>query len=139
MTTQVAQQPTTQHVFSKITRVPDLLADQHPIVSLYVDGDQVLHMQCRLEASGFIVLFPVTFRLINRYLSGDYSLAEVVEQAPCEELYVVTRGHNLLELPKDGFDATQLSFAGDYYPEIRLCKTNSIASIRQGLHDCMRA
>ena len=71
-----------QPVFSKIAHVPDLLCDGQPILSLYADAELVLHMQCRLRESGRLVLFPVTFRLVNRYLSGDFTLAEFIRQAP---------------------------------------------------------
>ena len=125
-------------VFSKIDRVPDLLSDEASIVSLYTDHDQVLHMQCRLRKSGYLVLFPVTFRLVNRYLSGDYTLAEVVGRAPCEEVMLVTRGHNILDLDKEAFDLTQLSFADKRYPTIRYCKVASVDEIRRSLHSCMR-
>ena len=128
-----------RHVFSKISRVPDLLSDGAPIVSLYVDAKQVLHMQCRLKSSGFIVLFPVTFRLVNRYLNGCYTLDEVVAQAPCEEIYVVTRRHNLLPIDKEDFDTLQLECSGITYPAILTHKVASIEEIRLGLHACMRA
>ena len=127
-----------EYAFSKIDRVPDLLNDDGSIVSLYTDGDSVLHMQCRLRRSGYLVLFPVTFRLVNRYLSGDYTLAEVVDRAPCEELLLVTRRHNILELEKGDFDVEQLSFARKRYPAIRFCKVASVDEIRRSLHSCMR-
>ncbi len=126
-------------VFSKICRVPDLLVDGGPVISLYADDEQVLHMQCRLRGSGHLVLFPVTFRLVNRYLSGDFTLAQLIEQAPCQQLMLVTRGHNLLELDKSIFDASSLRFAHKRYPEIQHCKEASIDEIRRGLHACMRA
>ncbi len=135
MTTQVAQ---STHVFSKINRIPDLLADGGSILSLYTDADQVLHMQCRLNKSGYLVLFPVTFRLVNRYLSGDYTLAEIVDRAPCHELLLVTRGHNILELAKECFDVSQLSFALNRYPAIALGKVATVDEIRRSLHMCMR-
>ena len=136
MTTQVALQ--TQQIFSKIDRVPDLLADEGAILSLYTDEDQVLHLQCRLRKSGYLVLFPVTFRLVNRYLSGDYTLTEVVERAPCRQLLLVTRGHNLLELEKESFDMEQLSFSDQRYPGIQFCKIATVDEIRRSLHACMR-
>ena len=137
MTTTTTPAPL-QPVFSKICRVPDLLCDGQPILSLYADAEQVLHMQCRLWPSGCLVLFPVTFRLVNRYLSGDFTLAEVLAQAPCEALMLVTRGHNLLEIPKDTFDAEQLTCAGLRYHEITDNKRASVREIRDGLHACMR-
>ena len=136
MTTQVAQPR--QHVFSKISRIPDLLSDGEAILSLYTDADQVLHMQCRLLGSGYLVLFPVTFRLVNRYLSGDYTLTEVVERAPCRALLLVTRRHNILELEREGFDCAQLSFAEIRYPAIAAHKVASVDEIRRSLHACMR-
>ena len=136
MPTQVATK--IHQVFSKIDRVPDLLSDEGAILSLYTDGDQVLHMQCRLRKSGYLVLFPVTFRLVNRYLSGDYTLAEVVERAPCRQLLLVTRGHNLLELEKATFDLSQLSFSDQRYPGIPFCKVATVDEIRRSLHACMR-
>ena len=139
MPAQVASTTATpRHVFSKIDRVPDLLSDEQAILSLYTDAEQVLHMQCRLRRSGYLVLFPVTFRLVNRYLSGDYTLGEVVRRAPCDELLLVTRAHNILELAKDGFDLAQLSFADKRYPAIRFCKVASVDEIRRSLHACMR-
>ena len=129
---------TTAPIFSKICRIPDLLADATPVMSLYADNEQVLHMQCRLQNSGHLVLFPVTFRMVNRYLSGDYTLAELVSSSPCENILLVTRGHNLLELSKATFDAGCLQFATKYYPDILCCKTASIDDIRRGLHACMR-
>jgi len=137
MTTLVAASQQT-HVFSKISRVPDLLADDAAIVSLYTDADRVLHMQCTLESSGYLVLFPVTFRLVNRYLSGDYTLAEVIDRAPTEELLLVTRRHNILPLSKEEFDVEQLSYARKRYPSIPLCKVASVDEIRRSLHSCMR-
>ncbi len=129
-----------QPVFSKICRIPDLLAEgSEPILSLYADDDQVLHIQCRLQTSGHLVLFPVTFRLVNRYLNGDYTLAQLIECAPCSSLMLVTRGHNLLELDKETFEVAQLSFAGMRYPEIRTHKAASIEEIRRGLHACLRS
>lgn len=134
--TQVAPHP--QHVFSKISRVPDLLTDGETILSLYTDADQVLHMQCCLKGGGHLVLFPVTFRLVNRYLSGDYTLAEVVDRAPCTTLLLVTRRHNLLELDKEDFDCDQLSYARTYYPAIEGSKGATVDEIRRSLHACMR-
>ena len=138
MTTTSPQAPA-QPVFSKICHVPDLLCDGEPILSLYADAEQVLHMQCRLRASGHIVLFPVTFRLVNRYLSGDFTLADLVAQAPCSELMLVTRAHNFLAIDKRDFDVDQLSCAALRYPEIRDGKGASLREIREGLHACMRA
>ena len=128
-----------QPVFSKICHVPDLLCDGRPILSLYADAEQVLHMQCRLRGSGYLVLFPVTFRLVNRYLAGDFTLAELVRQAPCTEVILVTRGHNLLPVARDGFDAERLCCASVRYPEIRAERSASLRAIREGLHACMRA
>lgn len=125
-------------VFSKICHVPDLLVDGEPVISLYADDEQALHIQCRLRDSGHLVLFPVTFRLVNRYLSGDYTLAQLIAQAPCTQLMLVTRGHNLLEIEKTTFDAGKLRFAHKRYPEIQHCKSASIDEIRRGLHACMR-
>ena len=125
-------------VFSKICRVPDLLVDGEPVISLYADDEQVLHIQCRLDDSGHLVLFPITFRLVNRYLSGDYTLAELLERAPCTQLMLVTRSHNLLDIDKEGFNAGKLRFAHHRYPEIERCKSASIDEIRRGLHACMR-
>ena len=136
MQAQVAS--TASHVFSKISRIPDLLSDDGSILSLYTDAEQVLHMQCRLRKSGYLVLFPVTFRLVNRYLSGDYTLAEVVDRAPCEHVLLVTRRHNILELSKKTFDIEQLSFATKHYPQIRYCKVATVDEIRRSLHSCMR-
>ncbi len=130
--------PALQPIFSKICRIPDLLSDDQPILSLYADDGQVLHIQCRLQSSGHLVLFPITFRLVNRYLNGDYTLAQLIECAPCTSLMLVTRGHNLLELDKETFDVSQLSFAGMRYPEIRSHKAASIEEIRSGLHACLR-
>lgn len=128
-----------QPVFSKISSVPDLLSDAEPIISLYADAEQVLHIQCRLEPSGHLVLFPVTFRLVNRYLIGDYTLADLVRHAPCAHLLLVTRAHNILEIDKASFDATKLSFAGMRYPDIREHKAATLREIRDGLHACIRA
>lgn len=128
-----------QPVFSKICHVPDLLCDGQPILSLYADAEQVLHMQSRLRRSGRLVLFPVTFRLVNRYLAGDFTLAELLAQAPCHELMLVTRGHNLLPLPKASFDVSQLTCAALRYPDIRGRKAATVREIRDGLHACMRA
>ncbi len=129
-----------QPVFSKICRIPDLLAEGgEPILSLYADDDQVLHIQCRLQTSGHLVLFPVTFRLVNRYLNGDYTLAQLIECAPCTTLMLVTRAHNLLELDKDDFDVSRLSFAGMRYNEILSHKSASLEEIRSGLHACLRS
>jgi len=137
MSTQVAPLP--QHVFSKISRIPDLLSDGSTILSLYTDADQVLHMQCRLRGCGYLVLFPVTFRLVNRYLSGDYTLSQVVDRAPCRQLLLVTRGHNILELDKGAFDFAQLSFGEVNYPSIDQHKVASVDEIRRSLHACMRS
>lgn len=126
-------------VFSKIARVPDLLWDGGSLLSLYTDDQQVLHMQCRLRKSGILVLFPVTFRLVNRYLSGDFSLAQVLAQAPGDHVMIVTQRHNFLEVSKQEFDASQLVFAHKRYPQIRFCKVADLDDIRRGLHDCMRA
>lgn len=138
MTTTTPPAPA-QPVFSKICRVPDLLCDGQPILSLYADAEHVLHMQCRLRGSGHLVLFPVTFRLVNRYLAGDFTLAELVREAPCTEVILVTRGHNLLPLERDGFDAERLSCATVRYPDIGRERAASLREIREGLHACMRA
>ena len=138
MTTTLPPAPT-QPVFSKIYHVPDLLCDGQPILSLYADAEHVLHMQCRLRTSGHLVLFPVTFRLVNRYLSGDFTLAALVRQAPCTEVILVTRGHNLLPIDRASFDAEQLCCATVRYPEIRAERGASLRAIREGLHACMRA
>ncbi len=137
MTSSVARR--TQHVFNKVSRVPDLLHENGPIVSLYTDSEQILHMQCRLRHSGMLVLFPVTFRLVNAYLLGERTLAETVANAPCGELLLVTRAHNILELNKETFDYSQLSFAHQRYPTIGYCKVAPVKEIRELLSSCMRA
>lgn len=139
MTTTTPPTAPQQPVFSKICHVPDLLCDGQPILSLYADAEQVLHMQSRLRGSGRLVLFPVTFRLVNRYLVGDFTLAELLRQAPCTELMLVTRAHNLLPLPKDTFDVSQITCASLRYPDIRANKRATVREIRDGLHACMRA
>ena len=130
--------PTPAPVFSKVCRVPDFLVDGDPVLSLYADHEQVLHMQARLRDSGHLVLFPVTFRLVNRYLSGDFTLAELIERAPSDTVTLVTRAHNLLPIDKLGFDLGRLRFAHKRYPLIRHCKQASVDEIRRGLHACMR-
>ena len=128
-----------QPVFSKICHVPDLLCDGQPILSLYADGEDVLHVQSRLRGAGHLVLFPVTFRLVNRYLNGDFTLAELLAQAPCHEVTLVTRAHNTLAIPKDSFDVAQLTCSALRYPEARDERSATLREIRDGLHACMRA
>lgn len=125
-------------IFSKIDRVPDLLRDGDATVSLYADGARVLHMQSHLCDSGLLVLFPVTFRLVNRYLTGDFGLAGLAERAPCDELLLVTRNHNLLALDKDAFDVEQMCHSRERYPRISEGKVATVQEIRDALGACMR-
>lgn len=126
-------------VFSKIDRVPDLVRRGEATLSLYADGSRVLHVQAHLCESGLLVLFPVTFRLVSRYLGGEFDLAGLVERAPCDELLLVTRSHNLLPVCKDAFDVDQLCYSRDRYPQIdALGKVASVQAIRDALGECMR-
>ena len=125
-------------VFSKIDRVPDLLRIGDATLSLYADGSRVLHVQAHLRDSGLLVLFPVTFRLVNRYLAGDFDLAGLVERAPCEELLLVTPSHNLLPVDKAAFDVDQLCYSRARYPGIDAGKVASVQEIRDALSACMR-
>ena len=119
--------------------MPDLVRQGHATLSLYADGARVLHVQAHLCASGLLVLFPVTFRLVNRYLAGDFDLAGLVERAPCDELLLVTRSHNLLPLCKDDFDVDQLCYSRERYPHIdALTKVATVQEIRDALSECMR-
>ena len=126
-------------IFSKIDRVPDLVRRGDATLSLYADGARVLHVQAHLRPSGLLVLFPVTFRLVSRYLGGDFDLAGLVERAPCDELFLVTRSHNLLHVCKDAFDVDQLCYARERYPHIdAVGKVATVRQIRDALSDCMR-
>lgn len=128
----------TKQVFAKINRVPDLLYNNGTILSLYTDESQILHMQCSLEGTGHLVLFPVTFRLVNRYLNGEYTLKEVVNRAPCSDLLLITKMHNVLEINKYEFDVTQLKYSEHRYPSLKDCKVATVDEIRNSLHECMR-